>query len=323
MTQQPLAADGVVELAVVERSGFPEARHLGAAVLTDRGGVPVRELGDTRSLVFARSSLKPFQAVAMLRAGAPLRDERLAIAFASHAGTPAHVAAVREVLAAAGLDELALRCPADWPADAASRDALVAQGDHPRPLYMNCSGKHAGFLAACVASGWSTDDYLDPAHPLQRAVVAAIEELTGETIAVSGVDGCGAPLHATTLAGTALAISRLVRGEVDHGHDILAAGLANGWAIDGPGRPNAVVIDELGLFAKGGAEGFMLIAAPTGEAVAVKVMDGGYRAATLIALELLAQGGVIDRADAARVEALATPAVTGGDDVVGRIRTVF
>ncbi len=34
---EPLGADGIVELAVVERSGFPEARHLGAAVLTDAG----------------------------------------------------------------------------------------------------------------------------------------------------------------------------------------------------------------------------------------------------------------------------------------------
>jgi L-asparaginase II len=301
----PLGPEGVVELAVVERSGFPEARHLGAAVLTDRSGVAVRELGDSRALLFARSSLKPFQAVASLRAGAPLTGAHLAIAVASHDGTPAHVQLVREVLAAAGLDESALRCPG------------------PLPVAMNCSGKHAGFLSACVASGWTTDDYLDPAHPLQLGVLAAIEELTGEPVEASGVDGCGAPLHATTLAGTALAISRVVRGEVGHGSDILEACLANGWALDGPGRPNAVVIDELGLFAKGGAEGFMLMAAPTGEAVAVKVIDGGYRAATLIALELLAQGGVIDHADADRVAALATPQVTGGDQVVGRIRPAF
>ena len=207
--------------------------------------------------------------------------------------------------------------------DEPSRDALLLAGEVPRPLTMNCSGKHAGFLAACVASGWSTEDYLDPAHPVQASAKAAIEDLTGEVITVSGVDGCGAPVHATTIAGIALGMSRIARGEDEHGAAVMAAALGNGWAIDGPGRPNTLVIDELGVFAKGGAEGFMLMAAPTGEAVAVKLTDGGYRAATLVALELLAQGGVIEREAADRVAELATPAVMGGDRVVGRIRPAF
>ena len=63
-----------------------------------------------RSLVFTRSSLKPFQAIGSLRAGAPLRGPQLAIAVASHAGTPAHVELVQDVLAASGLDDSALRC---------------------------------------------------------------------------------------------------------------------------------------------------------------------------------------------------------------------
>lgn len=319
----PLGPAGVVELAVVERSGFPEARHLGAAIVTDRDGEAVRELGDVHALVFARSALKPLQAVASLRSGAALAGPQLAIAVASHAGTQEHVGLVREVLGRAGLDESALQCPPAWPADEKSRDILVALGDRPRPVFMTCSGKHAAFLSACVASEWSLDDYLDSDHPVQRSVRATIEELTDEQIAVSGVDGCGSPVHATTLAGTARAMSRIARGEVEHGSAVMSACLANGWAIDGPGLPNALVIEGLGVFAKYGAEGFMLMAAPTGESVAVKVLDGGNRAATLIALELLVQAGVVDRTAADRVAALATPKVTGGAGVVGRIRPAF
>lgn len=324
-----LDASGVVELAVLERSGLIESRHSGAAVVTDRSGTAVRTLGDATALVYPRSSLKPLQAIAALRSGARLADAELVLATASHAGTPAHIEVVRGILSGAGLDESALRTPPDWPLDGASRDALAAAGDHQRPLFMNCSGKHAAFLAACVAQGWDTASYLDPSHPLQRQIREVVEEYTGEPVTVTGIDGCGAPVHAVTIAGMAKATSLLARGldgagrPDEHAAALTAAVLAHGWAIDGPGRPNTVVIDELGLFTKGGAEGYIIAAATTGEAVAVKILDGGYRVASLVALHLLAQAGVIDADDAARVGLQATPKITGGGQVVGTVRLTF
>jgi L-asparaginase II len=325
----PLDASGAVELALVERSGFVESRHVGAAVVTDHTGAVVRTLGDTSAFVFPRSSLKPFQAIAALRAGAPLRDVQLVLATASHVGTPRHIDVVRGILSGSGLDETHLQTPADWPTDGASRDALVAAGDHARPLYMTCSGKHAAFLAACVAQGWETADYLDPSHPFQRSVREVVEEYTGERVSVTGVEGCGAPVFAATLEGMARAVSLLVRGldgtgaPDEHAAALVAAVLANGWAIQGPGTPDSTVVDELGLFTKGGAEGFMLMAAPTGETVTLKVLDGSLRAAPLIALHLLAQASVIAADDAERVALLATPRITGAGRTVGSIRAAF
>jgi L-asparaginase II len=325
----PLDSTGVVELALVERSGFIESRHSGAAVVTDRAGAVVRSLGDATALVFPRSSLKPLQALAALRAGAPLHDVQLVLATASHEGTPAHIDVVRGILSESGLDESALQTPADWPHDGKAQDALVAAGDHRRPLYMTCSGKHAAFLAACVAQGWDTATYLDPSHPLQQLVREVVEEYTGETVSITGVDGCGAPVHALTLTGMARAVSLLVRGlngagEPDeHAAALVGAVLANGWGIQGPGTPDSVVVDELGLLTKGGAEGYLLMAAPTGETVTLKLLDGNLRAAPLVALHLLAQAGVISTEDADRVAALASPRITGGDRVVGTLRPAF
>jgi L-asparaginase II len=324
-----LDSAGTVELALVERSGFIESRHCGAAVVTDRDGTVVRTLGDATALVFPRSSLKPLQAMAALRAGAPLHDAQLVLATASHEGTPAHIDVVRGILSESGLDESDLQTPADWPHDGDARDALARAGDHKRPLYMTCSGKHAAFLAACVARGWDTASYLDPSHPLQQLIREVVEEYTGETVTVTGVDGCGAPVHAVTLAGMARAVSLLVRGldgagQPDPNARALVDGvLANGWGIQAPGTPDSVVIDELGLLTKGGAEGYMLMAAPTGETVVLKLLDGNLRAAPVVALHLLAQAGVIDTADAERVSELATPPVTGGGRIVGRMRPAF
>lgn len=325
----PLDGTGVVELALVERSGFIESRHLGAAVVTDRTGVVARALGDASALVFPRSSLKPLQAIAALRAGAPLHDVQLVLATASHVGTPAHIDVVRGILAESGLDESALQTPADWPADVASHEALAAAGDHARPLYMTCSGKHAAFLAACVAQGWDTASYLDLSHPLQQLIRAVVEEYTGEHVTVTGIDGCGAPVHAVTLPGMARAVSLLVRGlngageRDEHAAALVDAVLANGWGIQGLGTPDSVVIDELGLLTKGGAEGYMVMAARTGETVALKILDGSLRAASLVALHLLAQAGVLDGTAADRVAGLATQSVTGGGRVVGTMRPAF
>ena len=284
---RPLDADASVELAVVERSGWPESRHLGAAVLVDAEGRIVRALGDPDALVYPRSSLKLVQATAVELLGVVLDEEETVLSSASHAGTPEHVAVVERMLARAGLDERALRCPAAWPADSAARSAA----SEPRRVTMNCSGKHAAFLAACVAHDWDLEHYLDPHHPLQRHVLAVVERTTGESIAHVGVDGCGAPVPTVSLAGLARAASHTAREGTTLGDAIRR----HPWALDGAGRTNTVTIERTGLVAKLGAEGVLVLVTPGGEAVAVKALDGAHRATTPVGLELLAREGLLPR----------------------------
>lgn len=323
----PLEADGVVELALVERNGLVESRHLGAAVVVSADGTAVQSLGDIDALVYPRSSLKPLQAIAVLRSGASLEGAQLVLATASHAGTPEHIRVVEELLARAGLTEDALHCPVDWPLDPQSA-AVARTSGRQRRIAMNCSGKHAAFLLSCVENGWPKESYLDPAHPLQVRIRETVEEFTGEPAGPIGVDGCGAPLFAVTLRGLATALSRVARGVDAEGPDPDAARLTdailrNPWAIDGPGRVNTVVIEELGILCKGGAEGVMVMAALDGTAVALKVLDGTQRATTLVGLELLARAGAVPRAEADRVMAITTERVLGGGQPVGAIRVAF
>lgn len=288
----PLGIDGCVELATVERDGVIESRHLGAAVLVDGDGRVLHALGDPGALIYPRSAAKPLQATAVLSMGVALAGEQLVLAASSHAGTPAHVAVVERMLSAAGLDESALRCPVDWPMDSAARTA--ASG--PRRITMNCSGKHAAFLSAAVQGGWSTEDYLDPAHPVQTAVAATVAELAGEPVAHWGVDGCLAPTPVLSLAGLARSFSRVVTS----GSPLPAAMRAHPWAVDGTGRENAVTIEQTGIVAKVGAEGVLVLATDDGHAVAVKTLDGSGRARTPAGLELLVRAGLLarDRVDA-------------------------
>lgn len=75
-------------LAEVVRSGFTEGHHRGALVLLAADGSVERTIGDPAAPVFPRSSNKPMQAAAILRAGLDLSGERLALAAASHSGSP-------------------------------------------------------------------------------------------------------------------------------------------------------------------------------------------------------------------------------------------
>ncbi|MBU4466068.1 MAG: asparaginase [Actinobacteria bacterium] len=324
---QTFAVTQAVELAVVERSGFVESRHAGSAIVLAPDGTVVRELGEPGALILPRSSLKPLQALACLTANAPLEGEQLAISTASHAGTDRHVAVVRDILATAGLGEEALGCPAAWPFDQATRDEMVRDHAEPARIRMTCSGKHAAMLLTCVVNGWDTATYLETSHPLQAHIRDVVERLSGERAAATAIDGCGAPVYAMTLAGLARAVSRVGTSSASspfalhrHAGSLVRAVREHPWAIDGSGRADTVVIERLGVFAKFGAEGIMIMVAPDGTTVALKILDGSGRAATAVALRLLENVGALSSAEVADALALLPLSVQGGGRDVGTIR---
>ncbi|MEI5582727.1 MULTISPECIES: asparaginase [unclassified Agromyces] len=320
-------ASDAAELAVVERGGFAESRHIGSAIVLAPDGEVARVLGDVRSPILPRSSMKPFQAVAAMTSGVTLRGEDAAIATASHTGTPRHVALVRGLLARAGLPASALACPAEFPTDRDARDELVREGLRAESITMNCSGKHAAMLLACHANDWPLDGYLDVEHPLQRRILDVLERLTGERPAATVPDGCGAPVHALSLTGLARGIQKITTSSISSPFALFreAAALteavrANGWAVAGPGRPDTVAIERLGVFAKFGAEGVQVMTAPDGTTVAVKVLDGSPRALAIVAARLLVAAGALEGSAVDAAEPGLGLEVLGGGAVVGRIR---
>jgi L-asparaginase II len=237
---------------------------------------------------------------------------------------------VRGLLAQAQLTEDALQCPDDWPLDAAARDEAIRAGRQKQPLFMNCSGKHAAMLLACMVNGWPTESYLEVQHPLQQLIRDVVERLTGDKVVATGIDGCGAPVHAMTLVALARGIQRIATASEGspfalyrNAAALKRAVLADGWAIDGPGRANTVVIDELGVFAKGGAEGVMVMSAPDGTTVTLKILDGSLRAASIVALSLLADAGSLERSAVDAIRPQLDLAVLGRGVPVGSIRASY
>ncbi|GAA2755928.1 asparaginase [Actinopolymorpha rutila] len=320
MSSRPQQPAHLPVVAEVVRSGFVECRHHGSVVVLDADGSTALALGDVESPIYPRSANKPMQAAGMLHSGLDLEGELLALSTASHSGEEFHVAGVRRILAGAGLTEDDLRCPPDWPADVAARDALVRAGGEPARVTMNCSGKHAAMLATCVAAGWPTQTYLDPGHPLQKAIRESVERLAAEKVAHTGVDGCGAPLFALSLTGLARAFQAMVRApEGSPEARLVAAVRAHPAYTSGSTRDEAALIGATpGLFAKGGAEACYAVALRDGRTVALKIEDGGQRARPVVMAAALRRLGVANPV----VEAQAYAVQTGGGVPVGEIRAV-
>ncbi|MEV6629868.1 asparaginase [Actinoplanes sp. NPDC051470] len=301
-------------LAEVVRSGFVESVHHGAVVVTP----DVASAGDVTGPMFPRSSNKPLQTVGMLRAGLTVADgAALALISGSHYGEPVHVRMVHEILENAGLALGALRCPASLPRHEPTRDSWLRSGGGPERVLMNCSGKHAGMLATCVANGWPTDTYLDPKHPLQVALADAVADLAGEPVAVTGVDGCGAPVLGFSLTGLARSFSALVDAAPgSHERRVADEMRAHPELVAGTGDDDTVLMRAVpGLLMKGGAEGVVAAAVPGAGAVALKISDGGMRARTPVLLSGLRRLGVAAPHH--------TELVLGGGEPVGEVRATW
>src|SRR5262245_5435600 len=289
-------------LVEVLRGDNIESAHCGAVAVVDADGVVVQSLGDIGRPVFPRSAVKALQALPLIESGAAerfgLSDAELVLACASHSGERIHLEHVGSVLAKAGQGAAALECGAHWPLSADAGHALAATGGRPTALHNNCSGKHAGFI--CVACALDADPagYIEPDHPVQRAVTAALEEVTGarHQAALRGTDGCSVPTYAVPLKALALGFARFGTSHTFAPRRAAAAArlrkavAAFPSLVAGSGRFDTSVMKALGAkaFVKGGAEGVWCGALPAlGLGIAVKCDDGAGRAAEVAMAALL------------------------------------
>lgn len=315
-----------VVVAEIVRSGFVEGHHYGSVVALDKQGDVGWSVGDVASPMFPRSCNKPVQALAMVRAGLDLPADLLALACASHSGEAFHIDGVRRILASAGLDETALQTPPDLPLDDEARAAVLADGGSKSSILMNCSGKHAAMLATCVANGWDTATYLDPGHPLQRAITATFGELTGEPVEHVAVDGCGAPLLASSLTGLARAFRTLALAQDGPEARIADAIRRHPEFVSGTGRDERRLLRAVpGAIGKAGAESCYAVALADGRSFALKCEDGAARVRPVLMAAALAHSGVTGEpgVDAAAVAEAGRFEILGGGRPVGEIRACF
>lgn len=312
-------------IAHVIRSGVIESVHLGSVVVCDADGRVVAWTGDRAHQVFARSTVKPLQAaVSLSRMDEEVPDDLLALMCGSHSAEPVHLRGVRRLLRRSSLAASDLRCPPALP----SRRGDASRVARAAPIFHNCSGKHAGMLAACADRGWDLASYQRPSHPLQRAIARTMRAATGVD-AVVGVDGCGVPTFGMPLSALATAFARI--GTPDRLGDLApqiaratAAMRANPLLVAGTGRADTLLMDVVpGLVTKVGAEGVHCAALPDrGIGIAVKVADGADRAAAPALIRVLEVLDALPARARRTLGAIARPPVLGGGRPVGSVEPV-
>lgn len=309
-------------LAAQIRSGLIETTHDGAVAVVGPDMTLLAKHGDIDRPFYLRSSAKPFQAQVSQQAGADLSPLELAMACASHRGFPVHVALVKAILDEAGLAEDALGCPPDWPlGPAAARVVLRRGATEPRRIWHNCSGKHAGFLRACVASGWPLETYLDPGHPLQQRVIELVSDLGNYPVEPVGVDGCGAPVLRTTVRAMATMFARL--GTDPSLSEVFMAMHRYPNLVAANGQGDSEIAIAMDAAAKGGAQGCVGVAVAGRYGVGVKSWDGLGQIANLSAVAALERMGALSTTARDELEPILHPPVLGGGRPVGRFEPRF
>jgi L-asparaginase II len=308
-------------LARAVRNGVVESFYDGGVVATDAEGTVIASWGVTAPTFFWRSAVKLVQATVSQEAGADMVPEQLAVACSSHSGWPTHLAMVRNMLTEVGLTEQHLQCPPAWPLSARARDMLVAVGHQgPRRIFHNCSGKHSGWLRACLARGWPLDTYLSPDHPLQQRVLALTREVSGVDPTPTGVDGCGAPVMRTTLTGAARTFAILSSDR--RFAEATTANARYAALSSGSERPDARVGAWWDGPLKVGAAG-LIAAGRNGIGIAAKSWSGDKDIAVVLLVEGARRLGLLSAAALAALEDVARPVTLGGGDPQGVCEPVF
>jgi len=313
------------------RGGLFESSHSGHAVIWGPGGI-VQSWGDPEAVIFPRSSCKMIQALPLVESGAAdavgLTDRHLALSCASHQGDALHVDMTGRWLANLGLGEPDLRCGAHEPYGRLERDRLIRADEAPCQLHNNCSGKHCGFLTVTqhMKAG---PDYVEIDHPLQRAIRAATEEVTGETVAGHGIDGCSAPNFAVSIGGLARAMASFAAAREGGDarsramHRLTRAMAAHPELVAGEGRSCTELMRAMDhkVAIKTGAEAVFVAIIPAQQiGVAVKITDGGTRASEAVITAILTRLGVLNPAHPAAQKRLPAVQVNCRGLSVGELR---
>lgn len=322
--------------AQVTRGGIAESWHRADVAVVRESGQWLAWWDNPERISFFRSAAKPLQATAALTVGVAerfgLEEREIAVMCASHSGAAMHLQAVRSLLSKIGLSEEALQCGVHAPSDAETARELQRQGQSPQPIHNNCSGKHAGMLAAALGLGADVASYPALEHPVQQRnwqAVAALTHLPREEIVI-GIDGCGVPTFAVPVWRAAWAFAHLARPEGaprEYRPGLAAASAAmraHPALVSSTGEFTARLMEaaEGAVVAKGGAEGmFCLGLVGAGIGVAVRVHDGSARALPPLVLEVLAQLELVEAAVLEKLAPFRRPAVTNArGETVGEIR---
>lgn len=317
------------KLLEVKRGQITEREHFGYLVRSGVEKVLYKNFDDVDRHFYLRSCAKPMQSSVLQDLGVfdyfNFTSEEIAVVSSSHSGTDRHVEIVRGIFEKIGLSEDVLKCGVHPPLDKETRYKLIKEGLPSLQVHNNCSGKHVGFLSACVLKGWDIDTYLYFDHPLQLLIKERISDYCKYDSHFVSQDGCDAPITAMPLPNMCYGFLKVFINYPK----IADAFAKNPELIGGKGRIDTEIIraSKGRLLSKVGAEGLcMVFNTENKEVFAVKISDSNQQARAIVLIDSLNQLGWLSDSEIHNNllnELYQKDINTFGKTLAGRIYTVF
>lgn len=326
-------------LTEVIRGPLVESKHRGHVAVVNHKGELLYFNGNPEKVIFARSSMKPLQAIPIVETGAAsayqLEAADLSIACASHSGEEQHTDRVMEILNKLDLSVNDLQCGTHPPRWREADEKIMRAGKEVTPIYNNCSGKHSGMLATARHMKESLEDYYQVNHPVQQRIIEVISELTEvpkDEVKI-GIDGCGVPVHGVPLTNLALSFAKMANPIEESEkrktaiEEVTKSMMSAPEMVGGTKRfcTDFMRVAEGSMFGKAGAEGVYCIGdIETGIGIAIKIEDGGGRATSAVAVEVLKQLNLLPEDKIELLESYHYPKMKNArDEEIGYINPVF
>ena len=283
--------------ANILRGDGVESRHSIYAVAVDEEGTVLWQAGNENFPTCVRSTLKPFQASAAVKAGATeaagFTAKELALMCASHSGEDEHLQVAQSMMKKLGLGPEAYECGAHLPFHQETRWALIRAKQKPTPFHNNCSGKHAGMLALAKHLGVDYKGYTRPDHPVQQAIFKQVRKFAEVDTFALGTDGCSAPVPFLPLVGIARMYQKLIEGTEPELKVLYEAMTTHPYLVGGTKRFDTEFMKVLAgkAVSKTGGEGVRGIGLHTSTGktlgIAIKVLDGNQRCSAAVTMAIL------------------------------------
>lgn len=326
-------------LVNVERGQLVESIHRGNIAVVNAKGEVLASLGEIEKVIYARSSMKPLQAIPIIETGAAdhyqLNDRDISLACASHNGELQHTERAAAILERVGLGVEDLKCGTHPPRWQEAYENVIKEGKEITPIYNNCSGKHSGMLATAKHMNETVEDYYKIDHPIQQRILSVISELTDvpkENIEI-GIDGCGVPVHGVPLKNLALSFARMAEPsefKETRRQSIRRVTTAMMNAPEMVGGTSRFCTDFMKvmkgkMFGKVGAEGVYCVGIPSaGIGIAVKIEDGNSRATSAVVMEVLDQMKLIEEEEKKDLASYHYPVLLNArKEEIGMLRPAF
>ncbi|HSQ88344.1 asparaginase [Romboutsia sp.] len=322
----------------VYRGKLVECTHNAHVAVVDIDKNLLKYYGNPKEIIYARSGVKPIQAIQVLETGAcekyHIEDREVALICSSHSSEKYHVRAVESILNKAEIDEDKLNCGTHIPFNTDVYKKIIESGEAITQKYHNCAGKHCGMLISAKHMGEDLDTYLEISHPLQQRIIENLSivcEYDKSDILI-GLDGCGAPVHALELQSLAYGFAQMANpkklpDKEKYINKITKAMIDFPEMVGGTDRfcTELMKVCKGRIFGKMGSQGVYLVGhKEKGIGIAVKIEDGSTSATSCLVLEVLSQMKLISKEERGKLIKFATPKILNArGEIVGEMKAEF